>query len=912
MHLLLRFLYRGAVRRPGLTLLAVATVVLAAAAGLPRLNLRMDGRVLAPAAAAEVKADREVRRRFDLRDPLVVLVESEHPDGIWNVGTLGRVAELTRRLIALPGVTPADVMSLATEPGLHYLPGQLTPAALIEPVPGTREELARRREELARIGLYDGVLLSRDGLSTALFVGVGPEADRLELYRRVWREAAAVLASPGQSELAGVLGAPAAEVLLGRHILDDLGLPGVRPIRREESGEHRSGIGGRIGMVPLALAVMALIFLAGFRRPLAALLPLAEVGCCLVVVFGVMGWLGVPLYLTTVVMPVILTAVGVADEIHILGSYARQGSGSTRREQVEIAVERMAVPVLHTSVTTALGFLSFAISPIGPVRAFGLFTAFGVLICLVLSFTAMPAMLVLVPRSWLVAPRPASGRGQVETALAGLGRWVARRRRAVLLVTLVLLLVCGDGIRRLEVQDSWEDGFDPASSFARNSRRFDEQFLGAHALVLEVAAEGLAWRGEIAAEALEAFAVTLPAGVGVPPLPPERLVDSRITVATLPQQVEAGPPRRWLTWIEGARSTGAADGTVRLTLPRQEGSPGFWLRPRPGERLGVEIHRQPLMQPANLVLIAELEAFLSERPEVGGVFGPARYLETVAFMTAPNEPGSRSLPASLPRGEQLWSYYARARGPERLHRLVSPDFSRALVTAYLPGANHASTRRLMAAVRTLEARRLIPVGLHITFAGDVAVSQAIIDGVVRTQLTSLGLSLLAIAGVLFLLLSPGAAVRGGGGGRSLLRGFDGVIPPLVAVVVNFALMGWLGIPLGVATSMFAGMTVGVGVDYAIHLGEQYRRALEAGLAGPDALAGALAVGGGAIVLDALAVALGFAVLLASSVPANARLGGLLVLSVVNCLVATLVVMPALWAQRRKGPESQAFIGVITE
>jgi len=48
--------------------------------------------------------------------------------------------------------------------------------------------------------------------------------------------------------------------------------------------------------------------------------------------------------------------------------------------------------------------------------------------------------------------------------------------------------------------------------------------------------------------------------------------------------------------------------------------------------------------------------------------------------------------------------------------------------------------------------------------------------------------------------------------------------------------------------------------------------------------------GPATVLNALGVALGFGILMLSQVPANARLG---VLGVVNCLVATLLVLPAL-------------------
>jgi hypothetical protein len=110
----------------------------------------------------------------------------------------------------------------------------------------------------------------------------------------------------------------------------------------------------------------------------------------------------------------------------------------------------------------------------------------------------------------------------------------------------------------------------------------------------------------------------------------------------------------------------------------------------------------------------------------------------------------------------------------------------------------------------------------------------------------------------------------------------------------FAVMGWTGIPLGVATSMFAAMTLGIGVDYAIHLTACYRHTA-ANKPPSQRIAEASAACGPAILTDAMAVGLGFGALTLSQVPANARLGLLLVISVVGCLACTFVLLPALFA-----------------
>ena len=96
------------------------------------------------------------------------------------------------------------------------------------------------------------------------------------------------------------------------------------------------------------------------------------------------------------------------------------------------------------------------------------------------------------------------------------------------------------------------------------------------------------------------------------------------------------------------------------------------------------------------------------------------------------------------------------------------------------------TARLLSEVRTYEREHLAPKGIKLGFAGDVAVSQSLISGIVATQLQSLGWSL---AGIYLV-----TAVLGG----SWRWGVYCLLPSALAVLIKFAVMGWLGIPLGVA------------------------------------------------------------------------------------------------------------------
>ncbi len=889
----LQALPRLAIRRPALVTTVACVAVLAMAPGMRRLELRTDGHSLVPPGDPTVLYDRSMRQEFGVTDPLIVLIHSHDRDGIFNDRTLQLVRDLTQKAMQLPGVHAPDVLSLATEKSDRFRAGSLEHRSFLEPFPATAAERFELRDDLRAIRLYQGTLISADESATAVFIGAPEGADRTALCNAV-EDLCAPYDSP-QDEVR-VLGAPVVESRLGAHILADLGLP-ARAIHapREQSGaappasfgELQRFVGQHVGLLPLVLAIMALVFLVSYRSAVAVLLPLLEVGACLVFVFGLMGWLNVPVYLTMAVMPVILVAMGVTDEIHVFAHYAarrRQQPEEPRAASVRATLDEIGSPIIKTSLTTALGFFSFALSPLPPLQAFGIFTGLGMVFCMLWSLTVIPALLVL----W--GPRRAAGRGAEGGRLgAVLGRValaVARHHRAVLVVLLLVLVVLPFGIRRLVVQDSWIGAFAPESELYQTTQAFNAQFFGTHTLYVTVDTDSFVVRGQLPPVDVDHHTLLLPAGVSVDPA---RLVGAWVDVRRpgttgLENPPPHGPLRwnRWQSWIE----TAARDGDrIRVTMPLRSGSPKFFIDPQPEEKLDFEIRSQRLETAATLREIAGLETFIRGRVDdtVGGVLGPPDYIATTQFIVKSRDEAQRTIPDDPERIRWLWSQYGRVRGTERLREVVNPHYTRGLVAVYLKNANYIDTERLVQAIRTYEAEHLHASGIQLGFAGDVGVSQGFIKAIVTGQLRSLFGSLAGIL-VITVLLS-----------RSWRWGAICVVPCAFAVILCFAGMGWIGIPLGVATSMFASMVLGVGVDYAIHLTDRCRTELARGARRDAAIAAAARAVGPAIVVDAVAVALGFGVLTFSQVPANARLGLMTALCIAGALVLTFSALPALMA-----------------
>lgn len=892
-------LYRFSIRYPKLVLAIAVLATLGVAPGALRLKIRTDGHALVPTEASAVLLDQAIREEFGVEDPLVVLIRSDHPDGVYNAHTLELIRDLTRQLQEIEGVRPWNVLSLATERGDRVKPGTLIFRRFLDPLPQTREEYHRLRDDLQAIELYTGTLVSYDGKAASILVGVPAGVNRTDFYRTV----RGIVDGEGDiPEQIHVIGAPVAEALLGTHILEDLGVPSVvlghRTYQDEEAAgwsvpktlyELRVFIGRHIGLVPIALVVMAIVFALSFRNLPAVALPLTEVGACLIAVFGLMGWFDVPVYLTIAVLPVILTAIGVADEIHIFARYHEQLRAqpeSGRLDVLRATMAEMWVPVTKTSVTTAVGFLSFALSPISPVQAFGVFTAVGIIFCMLWSLTVIPAMLALINPARLVARRRAmEGQARRTPLFAHVGRAVTRYRYVVLLMAIIVTVVAPFGLRRIVVQDSWIDGFARDSEFYKATQVFNDQFLGTHILLVCVdTGAGEPITGELSAAEVDHRQVRLPATqIG----DPTALIGRQIYLRRPESPARSTDPRirrrvrnKWNARIDWAVREGDH---VVLTTSRKRGSPKLALRLRDNLKAQYEIKLEQLKKPEIVRRIGELEAFIETHREetVGGVLGTASYIITTNFMARGRKAGSRSIPHSPDRIQWLWGQYRNVRGAERLKQAVTADYDRSLVTIFLKNANFVATARLMDSIRRYEQAHLKPYGMTLEFAGDVAVSQTLIDAIVTTQVRSLLASLIGVFLVTAFL------------GRSLGWGVLCVLPCALAVLVNFAVMGWVGMPLGVATSMFSGMTLGIGVDYAIHLLERFRLARRRGLELEAALTDAVTATGPAIFIDALAVALGFGVMTLSQVPANARLGALVVLSIVNCFAATLLLLPAL-------------------
>jgi len=301
--------------------------------------------------------------------------------------------------------------------------------------------------------------------------------------------------------------------------------------------------------------------------------------------------------------------------------------------------------------------------------------------------------------------------------------------------------------------------------------------------------------------------------------------------------------------------------------------------------------------PEVLRLIDSVQGELETLPVVGESFGLTDYLKRMHKVMHEDSQEYYRIPESPELVAQYLLLYEMSGDPENLNRVVDYDYQRANLTVQLKSDSSAVMEGVISVIEPYRDA-FAGEGVTLNYAGSGYKSLIFAQLLLTGQMWSLILAFGIVAILLAIVF------------RSVLIGIIGTVPIAITAVVNFGVMGLLGIPLSSATAIISSIAIGIGVDYAIHLIDRFREYQAEGSEGNterdteaalDGIAGkTLAHTGRAILFNALAVTGGFAVLAYSVFPPNRQVGGLIALNMVTSAIGTLTVLVVLllWMNRR--------------
>ena len=292
--------------------------------------------------------------------------------------------------------------------------------------------------------------------------------------------------------------------------------------------------------------------------------------------------------------------------------------------------------------------------------------------------------------------------------------------------------------------------------------------------------------------------------------------------------------------------------------------------------------RDGLKDPEVLRFMDRLQRFLEERPEVGATSSLADLVKESYFTLRGDDPAFYTIPETSRAVAQVLLLYEMG-GGEVTGSMATRDFRMGRISARVRSVGLAGYDDLIRAVSEFVEREKPEKIVDWYVTGSPSLYIQLSKKLIASQLMSLGTSFGAVGAIVSaLMLSLGA-------------GLLSLIPLLVAVAGNFGVMGFVGAYLDMATVMIASLTVGIGVDYAVHFLSRYRNERQAGLDHASALRETFRTSGRAIVINALTLALGFFVMLFSRFGALNTFGWLMALTMVMSMLGALLVLPAVLA-----------------
>lgn len=174
-----------------------------------------------------------------------------------------------------------------------------------------------------------------------------------------------------------------------------------------------------------------------------------------------------------------------------------------------------------------------------------------------------------------------------------------------------------------------------------------------------------------------------------------------------------------------------------------------------------------------------------------------------------------------------------------------------------------------------------PVRVRFIQSGLPTIFVRLDESLLKSQIQSLAIAFGLVALILILQL------------KSLMGGLMAISPIALTVLLNFALMAYLNVPLDNATMMIAGIAIGIGIDYAIHFTSRFKQEYSVQASLKQTLERTLATTGRAILINALSVALGFVILVFARLIPIQRFGWLTATTMLFSAGGAILFLPAL-------------------
>ncbi|MEE8546793.1 MAG: MMPL family transporter, partial [bacterium] len=411
-----------------------------------------------------------MKREFALYDMVVVgVINTDHPQGVFNVQTLRNVYELADHAGKLQwekdgsseGVVAVDLIAPSTVDNIEQAgPGTVRFEWLMSAPPATEEEALAVAKKARRIPFLDDTLISRDGKALALYIPITSKDISYEVASDLRKK----IDSFTGKEQYHITGLPVAQDQFGLEMFKQMAIS-----------------------APMAMLLIFGLMWLFFRHVRFIVSPMIVAMVAVIDTMGLLVVAGNTIHIMSSMIPIFIMPIAVLDSVHILSEffdlYPRY---KDRAKTLKIVMEDLNTPMLFTSLTTGVGFASLALTPIPPVQIFGIFVGIGVVLAWFLTITLVPAYIMMMPESSLEGfgstheiedeeTEPLMSRLLVKT-----GNFSFNRVKLIFIAVLLLGSVAAYGITRIQINDNPVKWFNSSHEIRVADRELNKRFGGTY------------------------------------------------------------------------------------------------------------------------------------------------------------------------------------------------------------------------------------------------------------------------------------------------------------------------------------------------------------------------------------------------------------------------------------------------
>jgi len=553
------------------------------------------------------------------------------------------------------------------------------------------------------------------------------------------------------------------------------------------------------------MVVIFILMLLFFRKLVLVISPMIVAMVSVISTMGLLIGFGYPVHIMSSMIPIFLMPIAVVDSVHILSEFFDLYTKEKGRRKTAIEVmSNLFMPMLYTSLTSAAGFASLALTPIPPVQVFGIFVAIGIMIAWVCTITFVPAYIMMIKESSLEN----FGSASIHTTKQGIlgrllhagGRFTYVRAKPILVVMLIISVVAVYGITRIQINDNPVKWFSKKHPIRQADIELNKHFGGTYMAYLvldpnQTKAIPTAYIEELRkrlADKILKLKDEFPKATNILP---------EIETELLQQAGQAQSMDDFLDKVSQyaeKKLDAAKDKDADLWY---EITDFFEL-----EKEHVKIFKQPKV----LRYISKLQEHLKKTGLVGKSNSLADVVKKVYEELIDGKPENYRIPDTSAAVAQCLLQFQSSHKPDDLWHLVTMDYMHTVIWMQLPSGDNKDMQKVVKAVDEFFHKNPPPVPLKYRWAGLTYINVVWQDKMVWGMLQSFMGSFIIVFIMMAILF------------RSVLWGLICMIPLMVTIAAIYGIIGLFGKDYDMPVAVLSALSLGMAVDFAIHFLERSR------------------------------------------------------------------------------------------